>query len=333
MKEFVYLFKTMKFFLAAICLIPFVAFNQQDVLFNSGISECETESQSGFISVLVGKDYDQSSEITTLEVKGYANCYGIHHVKATVQNDTVRISFRNGGIVYHDSVEVDTLYTSDIDNLDEVDTLIERREYSKTEREEVILALCNCCYTFRFHLTGLQEDGLYTYFLNHQELISPEENEQINSIDEKIRLNKYQIDDTLIIPWGNLEKYYPNGLDGGAEIRVYYKKGEIVLIELDEGFSFGSIKYSYHIENNAVVKIEEVESNFRFSTITGELDRSDLRFKFISENYIENWSVDPSLIKGITVHNGERNQSQKKSSLGEYYRGFHIAQFAIDELK
>lgn len=158
-----------QFLLTIMCFVltPSVS-AQNEKMVSFEMSECLEEKSATLDPRLISIDHTDSK--STILIKATANCEGVHNVSYTIKDDTVHLSYDQGRIVLHDSIEIDTVNSVDLDTGNS-STTIEKRVYPKSDRKEIALAWCNCCFIFRFTIHPLLPGRKYPIKLLDQEVV------------------------------------------------------------------------------------------------------------------------------------------------------------------
>jgi len=127
------------------------------------LSECEEENILVKKPELVSSSFYRDS--LHLIISGKANCDGISNMEIAKRGDTLHFTFDEGHSVV--TYKKDTSYTYEIkDSLGSIDTLSVNMEIYEEKEEYHVMALCDCCYTFYFTVSGTDPKMRYVFLLN-----------------------------------------------------------------------------------------------------------------------------------------------------------------------
>lgn len=136
-------------------------FTQTDTIEVVSFNLSECKSGDGCIRELDYRIVDSNFNIDTLEIniKGIANCAGIHNVLITRFDKEIFINFEEGHLssadttdIYIDEITGDTIYSIDFVGWSED---------------------CDCFYDFNFNIVGLNSDQIYHYYINGNIVLEP----------------------------------------------------------------------------------------------------------------------------------------------------------------
>ena len=124
--------------------LPTIIFSQNKVDFTYSMTECQGGGDLDQPPVLVSLEKKRDSLF--LEIKGMANCSGIHDVQLVENSDTLLINFEEGALYR------DTLFAEELS-----DTINSENEVLDGYFTFLYLAECDCCYTFYFQMPHKQK--------------------------------------------------------------------------------------------------------------------------------------------------------------------------------
>ena len=146
--------------------------------------------------------------------------------------------------------------------------------------------------------------GLTSYCFAQTDLVTTIE-KQVGQINSDKGLTKKQF---------NANEVYNKTFDGGGQIDVYLKGGQLVKIEESIGLSFGRVTTIIYLKNGQPIKIIDREENFKVKDDQSGLDYTKLNQVFEASIYVVNWDKDDSKI----VRKGERKLSEGVCSNLDY---------------
>ncbi|WP_375558700.1 hypothetical protein ACE193_13210 [Bernardetia sp. OM2101] len=120
-------------------------------------------------------------------------------------------------------------------------------------------------------------------------------------------------------------KIYEQAFDGGAAITLYWIQDNIKKIHREIGTSYGRLSTIFYFDNNKIIKIIEIEENFRFNQDLSIDYENGVSEVFKEEVYVldyENKIVEKQII-------GERKVSNDVS-VTKYYQA---ADFILEKIR
>ena len=101
-----------------------------------------------------------------LQLDGYANCGGVHDVGMYVENDTIKLSFKQGGYVD------EPIYFAGLLDVNELGDTIEIHDSIAGYYKAVNSFMCDCPFLYSFVLTGVDSTIKYGYMINDEFIYS-----------------------------------------------------------------------------------------------------------------------------------------------------------------
>lgn len=126
---------------------------------------------------------------------------------------------------------------------------------------------------------------------------------QIEKIVEAIDL-----DQNYLIKEKGLNEQNGRTTDGGAQLKIWTKGGEMFKIVEEIGLSYGRLSTIIYLKNDQPIKIIEIEENYRLSD--GEINFKELREVYKAVFYVYDWELD----EGEVIRSGKRIMSEMSCS-------------------
>ncbi len=112
----------------------------------------------------------------------------------------------------------------------------------------------------------------------------------------------------------NANQVYDKIFDGGGQINVYQKGGQLIKIEESIGLSYGLVTTIIYLKGGLPIKIIDREENYKIKDDQTGLDYTKLNQVFEASIYVVNWDKDDSKI----IKKGERKFSEGVCSNLDY---------------
>lgn len=112
----------------------------------------------------------------------------------------------------------------------------------------------------------------------------------------------------------NANQVYNKIFDGGGQINVYQKEGQLVKIEENIGLSYGLVTTVIYLHDGHPIKIIDREENYKTKDDQSGFDYTKLTQVFEAIIYVVNWDNDDSRI----LKKGERKFSEGVCSNLDY---------------